>query len=217
MHACANLEIQHGGNVEIVRFDVVSNTIQCPMIKEASINVHHWETNDIKSNCFDCCELYMAFQIKDNLGDDAGIIPLFRDKNAMRDFTDASGLCATIVTVLKSKLPAKYLDMNRHLTQSPDSHETVNMSRFLQKLEHCNGEDSTKLHNHSKHSRLKIQGFGINLDSKQVVVVLVSSFIGKLGNWASNHSTEIYDLATIDGLIDYIRVSFSIEDVEGKN
>jgi len=98
--------------------------------------------------------------------------------------------------------------MNRHLTQSTDSHETVNMSRFWQKLEHCNGEDSTKLHNHLKQSRLKIQGFGINPDSKQAVVVLFSSFTRKLGNWASNHSTEIYELATMDDLINYIRVGF---------
>ena len=78
--------------------------------------------------------------------------------------------------MLKSKLPTKYLDMNRHLAQSTNSHETVNMSRFLQKLEHCNGEGSTKLHIHLQQSRLKVQGFGINPDSKQVVVALVSSF-----------------------------------------
>ena len=104
----------------------------------------------------------------------------------------------------------KDLDMNRHLTHSNDSHETVNMSRLLQNLEHCNGEDSTKLHNHLKHSRLKIQGFRINPNSKQAVVVLVSSFTWKLGNWASNHSTEIYELATVDDRIDYIRIGFSI-------
>jgi hypothetical protein len=46
---------------------------------------------------------------------------------------------------------------------------------------------------------------------------LVSSFTRKLGNWTSNHITEIYDLATVDDLIDYIRVGFSIEDVERKN
>ncbi len=102
------------------------------MIEEISINVHHWETNDINSNRFDYCELYTAFQIKDNLGADAGIIPLFHDTNAMRDFSDENGLWAAIVTVLKSKLPAKDSDMNRYLAQSTDSHETlINMSRFF--------------------------------------------------------------------------------------
>jgi hypothetical protein len=112
-------------------------------------------------------------------------MPLFRDKNAMRDFSDKNGLWATIVTALKSKVPSKDLDMNRFLRQSTNSHETVDMSRFLQKLKHCNGEDSTKLHNNLIQPRLKIQGFGINLDSKQVVVVLIFFFTWKIGNWAS--------------------------------
>ena len=75
---------------------------------------------------------------------------MFHDKNAMRDFSDENELCAAIFTVLKSKVIIKDLDMNQHLAQSTDSHETVNMSRCLQKLENCNGEDSTKLHNHLK-------------------------------------------------------------------
>jgi hypothetical protein len=72
----------------------------------------------------------------------------------MRDFSDKNGLWAAIVTVLKSKVLAKNLDMNRQLTLSTDSHDTVNMSRFLHKLEHCNGEDSTKLHNQLKQTKL---------------------------------------------------------------
>ena len=130
------------------------------MLEEVINKVHYWETNDIKSNCFDYCEMYTAYQIKENLGADAGIIPLFHDKNAKRDFSGENGLWVAIVTALKSKVPAKDLDMNRHLKHSSNSHKTVNMSRFLQKLEHYNGEDSTKLHSHLKQSRLKIQGFG---------------------------------------------------------
>ena len=48
-------------------------------------------------------------------------------------------------------------------------------------------------------------------------MVLVSCFIGKLGNWASHHNTEIYELAMVEDLIDYIRIGFLIDDVEGKN
>jgi hypothetical protein len=47
--------------------------------------------------------------------------------------------------------------------------------------------------------------------------VLVSSFTGKLGNWAPDHDTEIYELATVNDLIEYIRAGFSIEDIEGKS
>ena len=65
---------------------------------------------------------------------------------------------------------------------SLDSHKVVNMSRFLQKFEHCNGEDSIKLHNYLKQFKLNIRYLGINPNSNRVVVVLVSFFIGKLGD-----------------------------------
>jgi hypothetical protein len=90
---CANLEIQHEGNGEVVPF-VCPNIIQCPMLEEVTTKVHHLETNDIKSNGFVYFEMYTAYQIKENLGADAGIIPMFHDKNAMRDFSDENGLWA---------------------------------------------------------------------------------------------------------------------------
>ncbi len=69
------------------------------------------------------------------------------------------------------------------------------------------------MHNHLKQFKFKIHGIGINPDSNQIVVVLVPSFTGKLGNSASDHSTEIYELHTMDELINYVRVGFSIENV----
>ncbi len=79
---CANLEIQHGDIGEDVPFGI-PNTIKCPMLEKVAAKVHNWETNDIKSKCFDYCELYTAYQIKENLGADAGIIPLYHDKKAI--------------------------------------------------------------------------------------------------------------------------------------
>ncbi len=108
------------------------------------------------------------------------------------------------------------MDMYRHLNYD-GTKDLVNMSRFLEKMEHSHGEDSIKLNNHLKQSKMKIQGFEINPDSNRAVVVLVSSFTSKPGNWASDHSAEIYDLKTLDELIAYVRVVFPIEDVEGKN
>jgi hypothetical protein len=87
----------------------------------------------------------------------------------------------------------------------------------LQKFEHCNGEDSIKLHNYLKQFKLNIRYLGINPNSNRVVVVLVSFFIGKLGDWAFDHNTEIYGMKTMNILINYVRVRFSIEDIEGNN
>ena len=51
----------------------------------------------------------------------------------------------------------------------------------------------------------------------KVVVVLVSFFTGKLGDSASDHSSDIYEIKTKDDLINYVRVNFSTEAIEGKH
>ena len=47
--------------------------------------------------------------------------------------------------------------------------------------------------------------------------MVVSSFTGSLGNWVADHGDEIFKLDSIDALTSYVRVSFSNEDLEGKN
>ena len=66
-------------------------------------------------------------------------------------------------------------------------------------------------------SKLKVKGFGVDPNSKEVVTVVVSSVTGSLGNWVADHTDEIFKLDSIDALIAYVRVSFSNEDLEGKN
>jgi hypothetical protein len=121
----------------LVTPSIVPAQVKSSVINDFLIPVHNWDTNAIKSNCFDYCELHSAYHIKDNLGVGVGIIPLFHDPKAMTDFDDEHGLSLSINNALKSKLQAKELDMNRHMVSS-DLHEVVNMSRLLQKLEHCN-------------------------------------------------------------------------------
>ena len=93
----------------------------------------------------------------------------------------------------------------------------ANMSRFLQKPEHCSGENDDILHNHVKYSKLKIKGFGIYPNSREVVEVVVSSFTGHLGNWAANHADKLFKLESIDASIAYARVSFFNEDLDDMN
>ena len=94
---------------------------------------------------------------------------------------------------------------------------TANLSRFLQKLELCNGENLEILHEHLKQSKLKIKGFGVDPNSREAVMVVVSSFTGSLGNWAADHADEICKLDSIDALTTFVRVIFTNEDLEGKN
>ncbi len=70
---------------------------------------------------------------------------------------------------------------------------------------------------HFETVQTKRERFGIDPDSREVVTVVVSSFIGKLGNWAADHVEEIFKLNSIDALTAYVRVTFSNEDLEGEN
>jgi hypothetical protein len=62
-----------------------------------------------------------------------------------------------------------------------------------------------------------VKAFGVDPNSREVVTVVVSSFTGSLGNWDADHVDEISKLDSIDALTTYVRVSFSNEDLEGKN
>jgi len=51
------------------------------------------------------------------------------------------------------------------------------MPRFLRKLEHCSGEKAEVLKNHLKQSKLKIKGFVVEPNSREAVIVVVSSWV----------------------------------------
>jgi hypothetical protein len=63
----------------------------------------------------------------------------------MRDHDDNNGIWVETVRIMRSKIPDEAL-------QLPDfsrrSGMTANFSRFLQKLELCNGENPETLHDH---------------------------------------------------------------------
>jgi hypothetical protein len=90
-----------------------------------------------------------------------------------------SGVWAEAVKILR----AKVLDTDLHII--PDyafrlAHVSPNLSQFLQNLKHCTGEDAEELYDTLKLSKLKVKGFGIDPNSREVVTVVVSYITGKL-------------------------------------
>jgi hypothetical protein len=63
-----------------------------------------------------------------------------------------------------------------------------NLSRILQKLKHCTGEDAEALHDTLKQSKLQVKGFRIDPNSREAFTVVVSSFTGRLCNWVADHA-----------------------------
>jgi hypothetical protein len=64
---------------------------------------------------------------------------------------------------------------------------------------------------------LKMKGFGVEPNSREVLHVVVSSLTGHLGNLTADHADEILKLDSIDALTAYVRVVFFNEDLEGKD
>jgi hypothetical protein len=167
-----------------------------------------------KSKCFDYGGLITAADIENNLGIDVGILPMLLDDVPMRDFNDSNKIWLESAKLLRSRVFDRDLQIKESVIKTGP---LANMSRFLQKLEHCSGDNAEVLHNHLKQSKLKVQGFGIDPNSREAVTVVVSTFTGHLGNWAADHADEIFKFESIDALTAYVRVSFSNEDLEGLN
>ena len=65
------------GNVGVVNHLAAPTTVECPMIEDSMITIHNWDAYEVKSCCFDYCEMYTAYHIKGNLGADAALFRSF--------------------------------------------------------------------------------------------------------------------------------------------
>ena len=106
----------------------------------------------------------------------------------MRDNYDNNGIWTDKARILRSHIFDRDLQI-----RGPGSNDgpLTNMSRFLQKLEHCSGENAEVLHNHLKQSKYIIKGFGVEPNPREVVTIVMSSFMEQLGNWVAYHADEI--------------------------
>jgi hypothetical protein len=58
---------------------------------------------------------------------------------------------------------------------------------------------------------------GVDPHSKHACLILMSSFIGKLGQWAQHNIEDLYSLTYVTQLVDLVRSSFVIKDYQAKN
>jgi hypothetical protein len=88
----------------------------------------------------------VAKTIKEKLGIDVGINPTLMGMFPMRDHEDINGIWAEDFRIMRSKLLEH--DLQVHEFVSGRTNVSPNMSWFLHKLEHCNGENAEVLHDH---------------------------------------------------------------------
>ena len=117
------------------------------------LSICHWDGRAEKFRCFDFGDFINATDIESNLGTNVGIVPYFGGDIRMRDHDDNNGIWDESIRIMRSKVSDETLQLP---SSSNHPNTTSNLTRFLQKLELCSGENAESLHDHSNQSKLKV-------------------------------------------------------------
>ena len=64
---------------------------------------------------------------------------------------------------------------------------------------------------------MRFTTMGVDPETKQASLLLMSSFTGKLGHWAQQNTEVLYSITSVTQLGDLVRPSFVIKDLQAKN
>jgi len=64
---------------------------------------------------------------------------------------------------------------------------------------------------------MRLTTMGVNPQTKQASLILMSSFTGKLRHWAQQNTEAIYSLTSVTHLVDLLRTSFVIKRLRTPN
>ena len=93
----------------------------------------------------------------------------------------------------------------------------MNVSAYIKKLPNVNGENIAALDAHLAQAPMRLRAMGVDHETKQANLMLMSSFIGKLGHWAQQNTEALYILTSVTRLVDLVRSSFVIKDYQAEN
>ena len=105
------------------------------------------------------------------IGADDGIVPTLMNNIPMRDYSEINRIWREVVNILRSKMFDRDLQIKGPMSTTGP---LANMSRFCRNSSTVPARTQNKLYNNLKQSKLKIEGFGIDLNSREVVAVVVS-------------------------------------------
>jgi len=75
-----------------------------------------------------------------------------------------------------------------------------------------NGDNLTELDSHLAQAPSKLTTMGVDHDSRQASLILMSSFTRKVGHWLRQNTEVLYNLKSVFQLIDFVRSSFVVKD-----
>jgi hypothetical protein len=183
------------------------------------IKVHDYENREPKTTCFDYGLLTHVPEIKNNLGIDTCVVPKIFGYN-MPKHEDRHQLWAHALAIYGSDKFAFSLRISRFRPCVPILARTpvMNVSAYIQKLHNVTGDDISALNAHLAQAPMRPTTMGVDPETKRASLILMSSFIGKLGHWAQQNTEAMYSLTYVTQLVEYlVRSSFVIKDYQAEN
>jgi hypothetical protein len=146
------------------------------------IKTYDYENREPKTVCVDYGILVPISEIRNNLGIDTGIVPKIvgfpMQKHDDRHKMWAHALAIYSLTQFSMMLVASQRRPNvPKLTGAP----VVSVSNYIQKLPNVNGDNLIELDSHLARAPIKRTAMGVDLDTRQAILILMSSFMGKRG------------------------------------
>ena len=92
----------------------------------------------------------------------------------------------------------------------------INVSAYIQNLPNAIGDDIVTLYAHLAQAPMRLTTMGVDLETKQASLILMSSFTGKLGRWAQLNTEALYTLTFVTQLVDLVRSSFFYKRLPSK-
>jgi hypothetical protein len=93
----------------------------------------------------------------------------------------------------------------------------MNVSIYIQKLPNVTSDDISALDAHLAQAPMRLITMGVDPETNQASLILLSSFTGKLGHWAHQNTEALYSLTYVTQLVDLVRSSFVIKDYQAEN
>ena len=93
----------------------------------------------------------------------------------------------------------------------------VGISNYIQKLPNVNGDNLNELDSHLAQAPIKLATMGVDPDTKQASLILMSFLTGKLGHWAHQNTEVLYYLSYVSQLVDFVRSKFVVTNYQAEH
>jgi hypothetical protein len=192
------------------------NMVKCQYTSKDN-KMYDYANREPKTACVDYGLLVPISEIRNNLGIDTGIVSKIAGF-PMQKHDDQHKMWAHALAIYSSTQFSVLLAAFQRRPNVPKLTETpiVGISNYIQKLPNVNGDILNELESHLAQAPIKLTTMGVDPDTRQASLILMSSFTGKLGHWAQQNIV-LYNLNSVSQLVDFVRSSFVVKDYLAKH